>query len=242
MVQTDHERAEAVRQATVDRENQRNRGIIADAIKQFVLIVISLGFSNAFTILSRPLMGADGLSHLFTHQGCAACSLIKRESWLIFAIYTLIGARFLLTNWLYISTTYRDDNPKQLRIIPDAVGIFLTSIFIGIQSSYASADFMTDFFEIFCVILAVDVVSSFASIGMNRRQLIGDGLCQELLWVGNNLILGVASVGWILAYPPHDRTDRSVWPLMGLAFLNCAISFGITWYWYFRAGRAVWQR
>jgi hypothetical protein len=112
------------RQEIVDAENRSHRSIIADAIKQMVLIIISLGFPNAYTHLAKPddIAKGSGL-HFFE---------LSPDSRLIFALYVLIGTRFLLTSWLYLSTTYRDDNPKKLRILPDAMGIFLVGIMVGV--------------------------------------------------------------------------------------------------------------
>jgi hypothetical protein len=221
----------------VDAENRRNRGIIADAVKQMVLVIISLGFSNAFMILAKP---AEKNLHLFS-AACRAetesCPVVQYDSRLIFAIYVLIGTRFLLTSWVYLSTTYRDDNPKTLRILPDAIGIFLTGILIGVQSSYASADWMPDFFLLFLLVLLVDVISSVASIIMNLQAVKDEGLSQELWWIGNNFVFGIATFAVLIVHLPYDPTRWPAGLLMSIAFLNCAISLGVTWRGYFRAKR-----
>ena len=233
---------ESRRQAFVDTENRRHRSIIADAVKQMVLIIISRGLPNAYTILTKS---DDKVVH-FVAAACPtrgeACHVVSSSSLLIFAIYVLIGTRFLLTSWLYLSTTYRDDNPKKLRILPDAIGIFLTGVFIGVQSSYASEQWMTDFFLLFCLVLLIDVVFSVASVGMNWQAVKGEGLPQELCWVGNNFVFGIAAFITLVRSAPVRPDSSSAYALMLFAFLNCAISFGISWFGYFRAQRAAPKR
>jgi hypothetical protein len=242
MVPTDNSKPdESRRQDIVDAENRRNRSIIADAVKQMVLIIISLGFSNAYTIVSKS---DDKVLHFFsaTCETGAKCHHVSGDSLLMFAIYVLIGTRFLLTSWLYLSTTYRDDNPKKLRILPDAIGIFLTGVFIGVQSSYASAQWIPDFFMLFCLILLIDVVSSLASLGMNWRAVKHEGLAQEIAWIGNNFAFGIATFVAVLKSPPFDPIGSGAHLLMPFALLNCAISFGISWFGYFRAKRVAPKR
>jgi hypothetical protein len=196
--------------------------IIADAIEQMVLVVISRGFSNAFVILVKP---HDEVLHLF-NAACGAepkgCPQVQLCNLAIFLLYIL-----LLTNWLYLSITYRDNNPKKLWILPDAIGIFLTGLLIGVQSSYASADLKPDFYFVFSLVLLVDAAASIFSIRMNWEAVRGEGLCQELLWVGNNLVFGA----WILVLVV-SKDNSTGWPdaqLMAFAYLNSAISLLITW-------------
>jgi hypothetical protein len=247
----DKKHVEEASQADVDAENCRNRGFIADAIRQMVLLVISLGFTNAFGILlAKPDNDPEAaIPHLFCRacvaafrEACGApagsCTAVTWPSFLIFSIYILFGTRFLLTSWLYLSTTYRDeDNPRRLRILPDAIGIFLTGVVIGLQSYYASVAFMSDFFLMVCLVLFVDVVSSAASIAVNRKAVEREGLRRELLWVANNMLCGVAMFILVLKYLHYGQLNWSVSLLVFLAFLNSLLSFLITYFGYFRAKR-----
>lgn len=231
MLPADKKTDAAAREKAIYAENLLNRSIIADAIKQMVLVVISLGFSNAFTNLSKqPPLLPSGLSLE------------------IFVIYILIGTRFLLTSWLYLSTTYRDtpnsdEHLKKLNIEPDAVGISLTGILIGVQSSYATVDNLRYFFCLFCLVLFVDVVSSAISLAINREVAKDKGLRHELYWILNNAVLGAAMFVVIVMYVPLDPGAvfaPSGWPVVALmiaASLNCLISLGISWCGYFRPQR-----
>jgi hypothetical protein len=231
MVTTDNTQPDEVsRQALVEAENRRNRTVIADAIKQMVLIIISLGFSTAYTLLSKPDEKGLHFFSLLCSRADTPCH-VDSSSLSIFAIYVFIGTRFLLTSWLYLSSTYRDDNPKKLRILPDAIGIFLTGVFIGVQSAYASVQWMSDFFMLFCLVLLIDVVFSIASVVINWEAVRGEGLRQELLWIGNNVVFGIAIMFALREPAPSPPV------LMALAFLNCTVSFGISWFWYFRSQR-----
>jgi hypothetical protein len=221
-------------------ENLRNQSIIADALKQMVLVIISLGFSNAFLVLVKP---DDKVLHLF-NAACGAepkgCPLVQWDNLLIFLLYILVGTRFLLTNWLYLSTTYRDNNRNKLHISPDAIGIFLTGVLIGMQSSYASPGWMPDFFLVFSLVLLADTVASIVSIGLNWQVVKHEGLRQELWWTGNNLFFCVATSVLLVSHPPYNSTS---WPgvlLMVVAFLNSLISLVITWLGYFRTNRVAW--
>jgi hypothetical protein len=231
MVSTDNTQRDEPRrrQGIVDAQNRRHRSIIADAIKQMVLIMISLGLPIAYTHLAKPDKVAEGDGLHFFH--------LSPTSLVIFAIYVFIGTRFLLTSWLYLSTTYRDDNPRKLRILPDAIGIFLIGVLIGVQSCYASEKSMTDFFMLFCLVLIIDVVSSIASVGMNWQAIKGEGLYQELCWIGNNAIFGTLTFIAVPKSPPFYLADSTAHLLMAYALLNCAISFLISWFGYFRAQR-----
>jgi hypothetical protein len=222
------------RQAVVDAENRRNRNTVADAIRQMVLIIISLGLPFAFTHLAKPDDVAQGRGlHFFQ---------LSPTSLVIFAIYVLIGTRFLLTSWLYLSTTYRDDNPRKLRILPDAIGILLTGVLIGVQSCYASEKSMTDFFMLFCLVLLIDVVASLVSVRMNWEAVKGDGLWQELCWIGNNVFFGTLAFVAVPTSYPFPLSDSTAHLLMAYALLNCAISFLISWFGYFRAKRVPSKR
>ena len=231
MVPSDKTKAdEPRRQAIVDAENRRNRSIIADAIKQMVLIVISLGLPNAYTFLAKPDDVARGSGlHFFE---------LSLNSRLIFAIYVLIGTRFLLTSWLYLSTMYRDDNPKKLRILPDAMGIFLVGIMVGVQSCYASQNSMSDFFQIFCLVLWIDVAFSLASVAVNWQAVKDEGLRQELCWLGNNVLFGTLTAVAVSQSPRFGPTSSTAHLLIACALLNCATSFVISWFGYFRSRRA----
>jgi len=226
--------ADLSRQDIVDAENRRNRSIIADAIRQMVLIIISLGLPIAYNHLAKPDDVAQGHGlHFFQ---------LSPASLLLFAIYVFIGTRFLLTSWLYLSTTYRDDNPRKLRILPDAIGIFLTGVIIGVQSCYASEKSMPDFFQIFSLVLLIDVVFSLASVAMNWQAVKGEGLFQELCWIGNNVVFGALTFIAVSKAPSFDPTDSTAHSLMAYALLNCLISFVISWFGYFRAKREASKR
>ena len=199
-----------------------------------VLIIISLGLPIAYATLTKPDDVANGNGRHFVDLSPATL--------MIFAIYVLIGPRFLLTSWLYLSTTYREDNPRNLRILPDAIGIFLTGVIIGVQSCYASEKSMPDFFQIFCLVLLIDVVSSLGSVGLNWQAVKGEGLPQELFWIGNNVVFGILTFVTLLKSPSFDPASSTVRSLMAYAFLNCAVSFVISWFGYFRAKRDASKR
>lgn len=220
--------------------HNRNRAAIADAIKQMVLIIISLGFANAFAILATPGDTAVKGPHLLDKMCAMAaggCTGFAWDSLLIFTVYVLVGARFLLTNWLYLSAAYPDDNAKDMKILPDALGIFLTGLVIGVQSSYASATSpktIADFFLLFCLVLGIDVVFSIGSIRLNRAVLKDGDLAQECLWAGNNVVFGIASFTLVLSMFPFDASSGTTWLLTLLALLNCMVSLAITYHGYFR--------
>jgi len=98
-------------------------------IKQFLLIIVSLGLTAAFGILSRPLSSDGTASQSIAHlvQRCAApagnasgetaaaakCLTVGADAWAVFLLYILICTRFLLSNWLYLSSIYAD--PETIR-------------------------------------------------------------------------------------------------------------------------------
>jgi hypothetical protein len=95
---------------------------------------------------------------------------------------------------------------------------------------------MPDFFQIFCLVLLIDVVSSIVSVGMNWQAVKGEGLHQELFWIGNNVVFGIATFVAVQEFPLRPYL------VMTLAFLNCAVSFGISWFGYFRSKRLASKR
>ncbi|HXZ00628.1 MAG TPA: hypothetical protein VEI03_11545 [Stellaceae bacterium] len=236
--------AEAARRAARPESN-RNRSIVADALKQMVLVIISLGFANAVQILAEPGKTAENGPHVVewiclpANKSCHGFAL---DDLLIFAIYVLVGARFLLTNWLYLSTTYREDSPKDLKILPDAIGIFLTGVVIGVQSSYVTAKSgspIADFFLLFCLILSVDGVFSVISLAVNCSVLDYDDRAQEWRWLRNNVFFGILSLALVFWRPPLEPSSWRVYALIFLAFLNCLMSFHATYRGYFEPTRHI---
>jgi hypothetical protein len=230
MTQIDSSRSDdSRRQDIVDAENRLNRNTIADAIRQMVLIIVSLGLPFAYTHLAKPDKVAEGNGpHLFQ---------LSHTSLVIFLIYVLIGARFLLTSWLYLCTTYREDNPRKLRILPDAIGIFVTGVLIGVQSCYASEKSMIDFFMLFCIALLFDVLCSTASLVTNWQAIKGEGLYQEMCWIANNLLFGMLTLFALPKSSPFNLADSTAQFLIVFAILNCLVSFVIAWFGYFRPKR-----
>lgn len=224
----------------VTAENRRNRSIIADAVKQMVLVVISLGFAKAFDLfLTTPETSATvrETRRLLAQclQGSVPCP-VTPIAFLVFCVYLLFGTRFLLTSWLYLSTTYRDDNMSNPQILPDAIGISMTGVVIGMQSYYASEVTIADFFLMICVVLFIDVVSSVISVAVNKEAVEGEGLGRECLWICNNLIFGVAMFA-VLANSKYQPAPPCSQILIILACVNSLLSFGIAWNGYFRVHR-----
>jgi hypothetical protein len=220
-------------QAATKRQNRANQSTIADAVKQFVLIIISLGFSSAFGILTKAV--ADKLPHIYSHVCFVydpTCQGFNLANLLVFAIYVLVGTRFLLTNWLYLTATYQNDNNKELVMWPDAVGTSLTGILIAIQSSYAAWVTVSDFFWWFLAILGIDVFFSVISLAVHWRTPGSKDWRREGLSMANNVIFGLLSLRVLVS------SRDSGW-LIFIAFLNSMVSFAISYRGYFRTWRSM---
>lgn len=209
------------------------RAAIADFLRQFILLITSLAFTNAFTGLLRPsgsegtLMPRLGGAAMTFHPDSAAAAAEPWASLPLFAIYILVGTRFVLVNWIYLSTLYGEasGSARQPRIAPDAVSIFLTGIGIGLLSYYCSAGLSYGFFVLLAAILLIDALCSLASLSVNRESMDEADRRSAIVWLANNLGFGLACLGLVLRLdwptPPGAGAYRL---LMALAALNCAVS------------------
>src|SRR6516164_6840152 len=145
-------------------EIQSNRLALADMVKQFLLIVVSLGLTNAFSILANPPGTDDTAGKVIVRivQQCPAaaplsshCMTISWANGLICLIYILVCTRFLLSHWLFMSDVYtrRASTAPRRHLRFEAMGVFLTGILLGVQSSYAAENTLYDFVVLFTAIL-----------------------------------------------------------------------------------------
>jgi hypothetical protein len=231
-------------------EIQSTRLALADMIKQFLLIVISLGLTNAFAILASPPGADDAVGKVIVRifQQCTPsssnsshCANISLGNLFICVIYIMICTRFLLSHWLFLSNVYArqaSTGPRRhIRI--EAFGVFLTGILLGMQSSYAAVNTLYDFVALFAIILLIDSFVSFLSVVTFPTSLSLNDKLETVYWTVNNVFFCFLC-GLVLWYIGRSREPDLksffYWLLIALVLANCAISLCITLYNYLSGG------
>ena len=205
-------------------EEYSNRIALVEMIKQFLVIIVSLGLASAFMILGN---------------------LTRRiDQWdlIILFIYSLICTRFLLGNWLYLSNLseiYKNPKTSSLRphIRCDAAGLFITGIVLGLQGNYAGVDEKFDpFFLTFMIILLVNVIAWFASFFENRKWLSADTKYYMKYYIKFSIINdGFFFLFFIfIIFLSRVNPDPKFYLYLGGALLNSIFSLRITIRGYFK--------
>jgi hypothetical protein len=219
-----------------------NRAAIADLIKQFILLITGLAFANAFGILVRPPdltgklrdpIGYVAMPSALDHLGDANGGV--RENVIIFLIFIVVGTRFLVVNWLYLTATYGESNglERQPSIIFDAIGVFLTGIGVGVLGFYATITLVHDFFVLLIAILLFDATASGLSLMKNRKLLHVDDKKKVKLWTLNNAVVGLISILVIWGAPRSEVDNFRYYALMAFAVSNCLVSVSIAYFAFF---------
>ncbi len=168
---------------------------VSGILLQFVVIIISLGLANAFT--------------LFATQETFEPAYV-----LSFGIYLLVGLRFLAANLLYLAYQYGREVQHPKRIYPDAIGMVVTGIVIGLQGSYVTSAHAAAphasfrFYVCLLIILAADAVFSVWSHALNApdgEKFLDRGFKScDVRWVANNFVfaLVIGALLWCSGLPP----------------------------------------
>lgn len=164
---------------------------VSGILQQFVVIIISLGLANAFTLFATQ--ETFELAHVLS-----------------FAIYLLVGLRFLAANLLYLAYQYGREVQHPKRIYADAFGMVITGVVIGLQGSYVTSihdsapNASARFYFCLLIILLVDAVFSIWSHAINAMEgerFLDRGIAScDVRWVLNNVVFAVI-IGLLLWFP-----------------------------------------
>jgi hypothetical protein len=232
--------------AMTDEKRRALNTVVANILLQFVVLIISLGFANAF--------------QLFAPQAAFDRSILA------FAIYVLVGLRFLAANLLYLAYEYPQPSnepappnapaqPPPKKIYADACGMIVTGIVIGLAGSYVTEPPVPDhcamppcdapysaslrFYLCLLVILAADFGGSLWSHWVNRdksKKFWPSLKSCDVRWILNNLIFG-AIIAALLYFLWHDR-DLPDLLTLAIALIS-TIALGITFDGFWRFGALV---
>jgi hypothetical protein len=240
------------REGTLQPQDKRQQFL--EMIKQFLLIIVSLGLANSFQLLThRPGTEPDKIIRIFQSYSARLLEDVNSDqsifggNFIVCLIYVIICARFIFHHWLYLTIGYShpdstakvgDHEPRQyLRY--EALGVVLTGVFLGVQSYYAAVSTFYDFVALFTIIVLLDLGMSVASrwedrkfLRQNQNQRRRDGVRH---WIWNNtvfLLLFVLSLLYIGPSTKMDLTSWWLWLVILLVVINCGRSCYITSYYF----------
>lgn len=231
-------------------QTQEKRQQFPEMIKQFLLIIVSLGLANSFQLLThRPGTEPDKIIRIFQPYSARLPEPVNSDqsifggNFIVCLIYVIICARFIFHHWLYLTTVYAHldstaevglHKPRQ-HLRYEALGVVLTGVFLGVQSYYAVVRTFYDFVALFTIIVGVDFGMSVLSLWEDRKSLRHNQRRRRGVWywIWNNTVFLLLFVFCLLYIGSSTKVDlKSWWLVILFVVLNCGISCYITSHYY----------
>lgn len=181
-----------------------------DFLKQIIGIMMGLSLTSAVqTFIAKYLLKPKELNNV---------------KYLIFFLILLNIIRFFYASWMYLDKEISESGDRRNRkYLVHFINVISQSLIFAFLSSIT----YERFFEIFALILFVDVIGFTLSdkIFENNRHSL------EKRWILNNLLSVIGLLVIFLAV--KDPNQRTNWCLL-ISFINTIIGFILSWEYYYR--------